>query len=400
MQVEIRAARPEEMPEFRRLVQYVFADNREATEEDPEWPDPAWTTCSFVDGRMQASIGAYPFTMRWNGAPTRVAGVTAVGTYPEARRQGLLRRLMQQGFAEQRERGQSLAILWASMGAIYQRFGYGGASTHLEYDFDPRDAALQWPVDASGTVRLVPEDEALDTIERVYIDYATPRTLMLHRPAAMWQVLLRERKDERKHIAVYRDGAGEPRGYLVYETKGEHTAFEPGPDQHLTVHDFFALDLEAYAALWEYLRKHDLVRRVVMHPPEDDPAPALLLEPRALRRRTGDGAWMRVVDVEAALPQRPYGDAGGLTLRVLDELCGWNDGCFRLETDGRESSVTRTAATPDVTMPVRTLAMLASGHMSATHLGRWELLEAADERAVRLADRLFRTEYRPYCDHF
>ena len=49
---------------------------------------------------------------------------------------------------------------------------------------------------------------------------------------------------------------------------------------------------------------------------EDDPAPDLLLEPRMLNRRTGDAIWIRVVDVEKALPQRPYGDRGEIVFAV------------------------------------------------------------------------------------
>src|SRR3712207_9436470 len=49
-------------------------------------------------------------------------------------RSGLLRQIMTRSFAEQRERGQAIAILWASMAAIYQRFGYGLAADGLRYD--------------------------------------------------------------------------------------------------------------------------------------------------------------------------------------------------------------------------------------------------------------------------
>lgn len=132
--------------------------------------------------------------------------------------------------------------------------------------------------------------------------------------------------------------------------------------------------------------------------PEDDPAPSLLLEPRELRRRTMDGIWLRVVDVERALPQRLYGDRGKITLAVTgDDLCEWNNGSFLLETDGEQSEVTRTDREADLTMPPRTLASLISGHSSATNLARAGLLEARDERALRTADRLFETAYRPYC---
>jgi predicted acetyltransferase len=102
--------------------------------------------------------------------------------------------------------------------------------------------------------------------------------------------------------------------------------------------------------------------------------------------------------VERALPQRLYGDRGEITLNVTgDDLCEWNNGSYLLETDGERSEVPSTDREADLTMPPRTLASLISGHSSATHLGRAGLLEARDEQALRTADHLFETAYRPYC---
>jgi predicted acetyltransferase len=48
-------------------------------------------------------------------------------------------------------------------------------------------------------------------------------------------------------------------------------------------------------------------------------------------------------------------------------------------------------------VPIRSLASLIAGHNSATELRRAGLLDAKDDGALRLADRLFATEYPPYC---
>ena len=45
---------------------------------------------------------------------------------------------MEHSLTEQYERGQSLAALYASQAAIYQRFGYAVCSTRCRYEFDPR----------------------------------------------------------------------------------------------------------------------------------------------------------------------------------------------------------------------------------------------------------------------
>ncbi|MCW2613680.1 MAG: GCN5-related N-acetyltransferase [Frankiales bacterium] len=65
------------------------------------------------------------------GARVPVAGVTWVAVAPTARRQGVLRSFMTRQLTDLHERGTAVAALWASEGAIYQRFGYGPAAWHL-----------------------------------------------------------------------------------------------------------------------------------------------------------------------------------------------------------------------------------------------------------------------------
>lgn len=397
MTTEIRAARADEMEELNRLLSYVFGGPPPGASDAP--PDtllPEWTTCAFVEGDIAVGTGAYPFTMRLDGRPVGAAGITAVGSYPEFRRQGLLRRCMEQGLAEQRERGQSIAILWASYGAIYQRFGYGLASSAIRYRFDPRLVPLRENPPLTGSVGLVPSDDALEQIQSIYKAYSAPRNLMLHRAPLYWQAVLAEVQNRRPHVALYRNGAGEPRGYLVYRTRGQEQD-EPGPNHVMDVRDFIPLDVEAFRSLWAYIRRHDLVRWVRMLAPPDDPAPDLLLEPRELRREVYDGIWLRVVDIERALPQRAYGAEGELRFRIVDDLCDWNEGCFQLETDGESAEVKRSELEPELVMPVRTLASLISGHADASQLMRAGLLEAPEPQALGRADRLFATEYPPYC---
>jgi len=399
--IEIRFCKDKaELDAYGRVVAYVFANNDPSdVESEIASMLPEWTTCAFVDGRLVSTMGTLPFTVRLNGAPVAMGGVTAVGTLPERRRQGLLRRVMTEGLGTMRERGQSCAILWASMGAIYQRFGYGLASTQVSYRFDPRFAQLAFDAPVSGSVTMEPKDEAMPTIKQVYVQAATPRNLYIHRSSVLWELsTMRPRtKGDTTHVAIYRDASGEARGYLVYHTREEHHA-EPGPNQVMTVRDFVSLDIDAWRGLWDFIRRHDLVGRVEMQGciGEDDPAPDLLLEPRVLNRGTADAIWLRVVDVEKALPQRPYGGRGELFFAIDgDDVCPWNNGSFLLETDGTTTSVTRTGHAPDITLNPNALASLIAGSRTATHLARAGCLEGV-ESALRTADRLFHTEYPPH----
>ncbi len=400
MAVDIRPLVEDELPELRRITSYAFADSR-SDEERRSLPDPLhpeWTTCAYVDGRLATTFGAYPFQVRLNGAAVPMAGVTAVATLPEFRRRGLLRQVMTRSFGEQRERGQSLAILWASLGAIYQRYGYGLASTHASYRIDPRDIRFNDPVPAAGRVRLMDATDARPHLEAVYKAFARPRNLMLHRAPSMWDFRLSPPGPQRPQVGVYVDLSGEPRGYVVFTAKPD-PAIGFGRSQHISVSDFAYLDREAHRGLWDFFAAHDLVREVEWQQvPEDDPVPHLLAEPNELQRRTGAAIWMRVTDVQEALRQRPYGEDGILSIRVVDPLCDWNAGVFSIETAGGATEVSRAGGDGDVTVSVAALAVLIAGHRSATQLARAGLVAADDGgKALGVADRLFATTFAPWC---
>jgi predicted acetyltransferase len=389
-----------EMAALARIVAYSFAESIEDATWEVAFLRQEDTMCAFDGETLATSMGGYPFTVRLNGAPVRMAGITQVGTLPAFRRRGLLRRVMQTALSEYRDRGESYAILLASMAAIYQRFGFGLAANTTMYTFDPRQAALREPVEPTGSIELLERGPAPAILRDVYERWAERRTLCLERTGMVWSARERFLAKGGAYHALYRNPAGEPEGYITYTTK-EMEAPEPilGPDQEMQVIDYVAVTIEAWRQLWEYIRKHDLAGHVRMgRLGDDDPAWQLALEPRQLHRKQWDRIWMRVIDVERGLPQRPYEEGGRLAIRIAgDSLCPWNEGTWLLETDGPTTTVKLTDAEPDLTMPPRPLAQLLAGHTNATTLARAGLIEAHDPKALRLADHLFATKYRPHC---
>ena len=247
---------------------------------------------------------------------------------------------------------------------------------------------------------IVPLAEGREIAEQVHAEYVRPRNLMIVRGERDWRGIFEPESFQTKYqrMAIYRNASGEPRGFMLLRNREDEVDFEPGPNQYLTVNDFTALDVDAYRGMWEFLASHDLVREVTMERvPEDDPAALMLLEPRTLRRRTGDAMWLRVADAELALGQRPYGAAGSLTLRVVDELCDWNAGTYRIESDGAASEVSRVDGEADLVVPVERLSQLISGYASASELARLDLIEARDTSVLATADAMFATAYRPFC---
>ena len=70
------------------------------------------------------------------------AGVTFVAVLPTHRRRGVLSSLMRRQLADVRDRGEPLAILWASEAVIYGRYGYGRASWQLGFTLQRGEGGL------------------------------------------------------------------------------------------------------------------------------------------------------------------------------------------------------------------------------------------------------------------
>ena len=400
--IEVRAPSETEAAAFDAVPHYVFALPQEDVRAYSTQPVPLASAVRlgvYVDGKVATTYGWIPWQVRLNGRPTSIPGVTAVGTYPQFRRRGHLRRLMAKAMEVHRERGEPIVMLWASMGAIYQRFGYGRGSEWAHYNADPRYIGLREPFTWDGEIRLIDQASEAERaiVERVYDEWARPRNLVPIRDAARWTHLWWEAQWRGYHVAVAEDASGRARGSIAYKTKENWVPGEPGPDQAMEIQGLFALDLDARRALWQYVRAHDLVLRARFEKMEpDDPIQDLLLEPRELRRFTGDGMWVRIVDVPRALEARPYSEAGELTLRVHDNLAPWNDTTWRFETDGEQTHVVEaTGATADLDLSINALASLLTGFRSATHIERAGML-SGDPGAVRRADAIFATAYAPH----
>jgi predicted acetyltransferase len=191
------------------------------------------------------------------------------------------------------------------------------------------------------------------------------------------------------YAAVDVDGAVE--GYAYYRVKDE---WEDGfSKSEVRVIEALATSVEAEKALWSFLHGIDLIIRVSV-PMFDlgSALPLLVRDPRALGLRVGDGLWLRLVDVDAALRARSYKPGESVVLEVRDELCPWNAGRYRVGDDAG-----RTEDTADLALDVADLASAYLGGFDFHRLARAGLVEERVERSVEAATLLFRTDLPPYC---
>ena len=350
---------------------------------------------AYEDGEIVGGAGALPFQMSVPGGSLPCGGITAVGVYPTHRRRGVLRALMDAQLRDMHERGEPISALWASEETIYGRFGYGLASWAGDLTVRREHNAFAVPLERRGRVRLVEPDEAMQLFPPLWEGLRRRRPGVFARTDTWWSLRRLRRPDEeasspRRFVMLELDG--EPRAYAIYRT---FFAFEEGSSSsRLVVLEAVGADPQATAEIWRYLLDVDWMATVeISLAPPDHPLFFLLASPRRARYRMGDGLWVRVVDVAAALSGRSYADGPPLVLEVRDAVCRWNDG--RWKVGGGVCA--RTDAEPDLALDVSALGAVYFGAVSFAQLREALRLEELRDGAVERADRLFAWRPLPWC---
>jgi predicted acetyltransferase len=350
--------------------------------------------------RLVGTAGIISFCLTVPGAELPAAGVTAVGVHPTHRRRGILRQLMRRQLDDIHERGEALAVLWASEGQIYQRFGYGLATLNGSFELERERSGFRTPFAPAGTVRLLERDEAERLFPAVFDAQRPLRPGFWSRSPEMWKEFFHDperwRRGAGPAFLAAHETEGQADGYVRYRIKDEWD--ERGSRSTLIVTELIALSPSATRETWRYLFDIDLVARIkASNQPVDHPLLLMLSEPRRLGFTVSDAMWLRIVDVEAALRQRTYAEDGRLVIELRDEFCPWNAGRWALEVDDGGVEVRRTDNAADLAMDAIDLGALYLGAFSAHALlaaGRGEELRSG---AATRGDRLLRTDHAPWC---
>ena len=132
----------------------------------------------------------------------------------------------------------------------------------------------------------------------------------------------------------------------------------------------------------------------------------MLAEPRRLGLTVGDGLWLRLVDLPAALAARTYLAAGSLVLEVNDGEIPSNAGRWRLATTaprpgdpsgGLQATVVATDAAPDLTLEIADLGATYLGGVRFSDLWRADRIGEHRPGALREADAMFASPVTPWC---
>jgi predicted acetyltransferase len=323
----------------------------------------------------------------------------------------VLTSLMRRQLADVRDRGEPLAVLWASESVIYSRFGYGRAMWHADFTLYRGEGTLARtaPADGGLRLRLVDPVAAIPELAKVYDAVLPSRPGFIARIESWWQRTVYDPADRRHgtsplHCVLAEDDGG-PRGYALYSAANRWDSDTSLPDSVLNVREMVAVDAAASAALSADLLSRDLTTEFRLRGrPVDDPLLYQLADPRRARPRLKDALWVRIIDVPGALARRRYSAPVDVVLEVRDDLLPANAGRWRLTTSGAVSdgsglsaACVPSSSAPDVLLDVTHLGAAYLGGTTLSALAGAGLVTEGRPGAVRQLSTALSWNPAPWC---
>lgn len=371
--MEIRFMRSEDQLPLEDLWHYCFEKR-----DDPffrwyfdHYVEPENILVGLEENEIACTLHLNPYTIHLRGALFPLSYIVGVATYPQHRRGGKIKQLLQAAFAEQRQRGQSISLLMPFRGEFYYPYGFEFCYHHFRYCVPLVDLKQRTTLFGEGHLidwRQVKEKEEwiINHCQTVYESFMLQKDGFVQRDFEKWHHFLSEHFCEDGYGFLLTE-KGQPQGYLFYKLM----------DQKLFVREMAYTSPEARTALLQYCYNHrSQVRELDWSAPLDEPLYLTLPDPK-------EGVTLfpfmtaRILSVTEVITQVKPGVAeGALTLRIEDDLLTENNQTFSLSLQDRQWLIKPLGQVPgDVTLSIGSLTQMIFGRVSAaelTKLGRFQ----------------------------
>ncbi|MGM0851681.1 MAG: GNAT family N-acetyltransferase [Bacillota bacterium] len=266
--------------------------------------------------KLAAKLHLIPLEIQLGKHVYPMGGIAGVATYPEFRRRGYVRQLIDHSLLKMKEDGTVLSMLHPFSIDFYRKFGWEVFASFHKVQLEKKDLVPLKPY--NGLIRRFKKDTYPKELESIYDRYAEQHNGMLVRSKNWW----RERSITDLWIAIYDSDAGEATGYLTYEVKKDK----------MKVEEFVPLTSDARISLWNFICQHDsMVKKaeLILNPCEV--LPYMLKDPR-IKVEKHPYFMARIVDVENFLNRYvkeidfPY----HLEFSITDSTAAWNNSTFVL----------------------------------------------------------------------
>ncbi|HDR4479010.1 GNAT family N-acetyltransferase [Bacillus thuringiensis] len=321
---------------------------------------------------LAAKLHLIPFHIYIGKETFKMGGVAGVATYPEYRRSGYVKELLQHSLQTMKKDGYTVSMLHPFSVSFYRKYGWELCANLLVCHMTKSDLVMKKQV--NGTVKRFNKENHPEEVEKLYEIFAERFSGMLVREKNWWlQVVYDDLA-----LAIYYDENKTAAGYMLYKIE----------NYKMTVEEFVPLHNEARNGLWNFICQHDsMIKELEMTVSENEPLLYTLQEPR-VKTEVKPYFMGRIVDVEQFLKQYELNWNNvqqEVILHITDAFAPWNNVTVRLAN--HEITIVEETTEKGIKLDINALSTIMFGYKRPLELNELELISGSEE-AMRSFENL------------
>ncbi|EEN02665.1 GNAT family N-acetyltransferase [Bacillus thuringiensis serovar israelensis] len=314
---------------------------------------------------LAAKLHLIPFHIYIGKEKFKMGGVAGVATYPEYRRSGYVKELLQHSLQIMKKDGYTVSMLHPFAVSFYRKYGWELCANLVTCHMTKSDLVMKKQV--NGTVKRFNKENHPEEVEKLYEVFAERFSGMLVREKNWW---LQAVYDDLT-LAIYYDENKKAAGYMLYKIE----------NYKMTVEEFVPLHNEARNGLWNFICQHDsMIKELEMTVSENEPLLYSLQEPR-VKTEIKPYFMGRIVDVEQFLKQYELSWNNvqqEVILHITDAFAPWNNVTVRLAnheiTIMKEETIDK-----GIKLDINALSTIMFGYKRPLELNELEFISGSEE---------------------
>ncbi|MGH1276285.1 GNAT family N-acetyltransferase [Bacillus cereus] len=313
---------------------------------------------------LAAKLHLIPFHIYIGKEKFKMGGVAGVATYPEYRRSGYVKELLQHLLQRMKKDGYTVSMLYPFAVTFYRKYGWELCANLLVCHLTKSDLVMKKQV--NGTVKRFNKENHPEEVEKLYETFAERFSGMLVRNEKWWLQAVYEDLT----LAIYYDENKTAAGYMLYKIE----------NYKMTVDEFVPLHNEARNGLWNFICQHDsMIKELEMTVSENEQLLYTLQEPR-VKTEIKPYFMGRIVDVEQFLKQYELNWNNvqqEVILHITDSFAPWNNVSVRLAN--YEIAIIEEPMDKGINLDINALSTILLGYKRPLELNELELISGSEE---------------------
>ena len=313
---------------------------------------------------LAAKLHLIPFHIYIGKEKFKMGGVAGVATYPEYRRSGYVKELLQHSLQTMKKDGFTVSMLHPFAVTFYRKYGWELCANLLVCHLTKSDLVMKKQV--NGTVKRFNKENHPEEVEKLYETFAEHFSGMLVRNEKWWLQAVYEDLT----LAIYYDENKSAAGYMLYKIE----------NYKMTVDEFVPLHNEARNGLWNFICQHDsMIKELEMTVSENEQLLYTLQEPR-VKTEIKPYFMGRIVDVEQFLKQYELNWNNiqqEIILHITDSFAPWNNVSVRLAN--YEIAIIEEPMDKGIKLDINALSTILLGYKRPLELNELELISGSEE---------------------